>query len=129
MKPMTHFADKFQLKNRGVEKPVEKPDVDENISPINLIRTRVEFELVNKKSRTSKKLDASKRKITRSARIRIPDLLKLNQDIKQQQNFDGSHLSHFMKAMEDHSVEAKKAVMKPACDGLTWYITLFDCER
>ena len=129
MKPTTYDADKYKLKNREVEKPVEKPDVVENISPTDLIRTRVEYELANKKNRGSRKIDELKGKVTRSARIRIPDLLKLNQDTKQQNNFDGSHLSHFMKAMEDHSVDAKKAVMKPACDGLTWYITLFDCER
>ena len=104
MKPSTYDADKFKFKNREVEKTVGSPDFDEHISPTNLIRTRIEFELLNTKSRSPKKNDLLKGKITRSAKIRIPDLLKLNQDIKQQQNFDGSHLSHFMKAMKDHSV-------------------------
>ena len=143
MKPMTrvHSRDvgKFKLKNREVEKQVERPEFRKNLSSNNLIRSRIELELVDKNteensqtsknSQNAKKFDTLKRKIAPSAIIRIPDLLELNQNIKRQTSFDGSHLSHFMKAMEDHSVDAKKSVMKPACDGLTWYITLFECER
>ena len=131
---------------------VETPEFErKNTSPTNLIRTRVELQspqtttdkpdrkirnkfsvLKRKFTPFRNKFSVSKRKITPSVSIYIPDVLKLNKNLGRQQGFEGSHLSHFIKSMDDGAFEAKHGEnrkLKPACKGLNLYFGVFDCER
>ena len=91
-------------------------------SQTNLLRTR----------KIRNKFSVLKRKFTPLVRIYIPDVQKLNKNLGRQHSFEGSHLSHFIKAMDDGAFEAKQGEnlkMKPACEGLNWYFGVFDCEK
>ena len=140
MKPIPLDAIKISKSKNNETKvePVETLEFEKKyISPTNLIQTRVELELSRAKTdqpdrKMRNKFSFSKRRFTPLAKINIPDILKLNKNLEQQQGFDGSHLSHFMKAMDDYSLKAsneENLKIKPACKGLNWYVSVFDCER
>ena len=133
MKKVTPDATKLRPKNGGTVKPVATPEYKKVISPTkNVIRTKEE--LGPKHETLKKSTGANQSRFGRKplARFYFADILRLNRNIRGHRGFEGSHLSHFLKAMEDHSLNAKKAEklrIKPACEGLSRYVSMFDCER
>ena len=131
MKPIKLDAHTIQSKNGGAVKHIVTPEFKKvkfmKGPTANLIRSKVDPGLVQAKTKKPRRFQGIP-----LVRILAADILKLNKNIEGHRDFKGSHVSHFMKAMNDHSLKAKKfenLKTKPVCEGLNLYVSLFDCER